>query len=290
MITHYAGLKLKTVSIQGVKQFYHGVLQFPVASESEVEIVFQPTPDFTLTFQETYEPIAPVHIAFEVARSKFEYAVQKLSEQIPLLKWPNGEAVDRFESGVNVYFKDGDGHLLEFIAHDDLKEGGLAPSGSYGILYLREVGLPVEDPVAARLWMKELLGLSIAKESEDFAFVIGGTAHAVVVSTKRKWIPISMYALAPSMEITYGVSDKSYVDQIRSSLDRRMIIADDDEGLIFRMYGYRIRMKRTSFPKDIAARLNLPNAIEGKEVNSVISDRFGGWSYGSEPRRRGGLV
>lgn len=274
MITHYAGLKLKTVSIQGVKQFYHGVLHFPVASESEVEIVFQPTPDFTLTFQETYEPIAPVHMAFEVASSKFEYAVQKLSEQIPLLKWPNGEAVDRFESGINVYFKDGDGHLLEFIAHDDLREGVLAPSGSYGILYLREVGLPVEDPVAARLWMKELLGLSIAKESEDFAFVIGGTAHAVVVSTKRKWIPISMYALAPSMEITYGVSDKSYVDQIRSSLDRRMIIADDDEGLIFRMYGYRIRMKRTSFPKDIAARLNLPNAIEGKEVNSVISDRY----------------
>ncbi|KOP67871.1 hypothetical protein AMS62_23410 [Bacillus sp. FJAT-18019] len=260
MITHFAGLKLKTVSIQGVKQFYHGVLHFPVARESEVEIVFQPAPDFTLTFEEAYEPIAPVHLAFEVASSQFDLAVRKLSEQIPLLKWPNGEAVDRFDSGVNMYFKDGDGHLLEFIAHDDLREGVLAPSGTFGILYLREVGLPVEDPVAARLWMMQLLGLSIAKESEQFAFVIGGTAHAVVVSTKRKWIPITMYALVPSMEITYGVSDESYVDQIRSSLDRRLIIADDDEGLIFRMYGHRIRMKITSFPKDIAARLNLPNA------------------------------
>lgn len=264
MITHFAGLKLKTVSIQGVKQFYHGVLHFPVARESEVEIVFQPTPDFTLTFEEAFEPIAPVHLAFEVASSQFESAIRKLSEQIPLLKWPNGEAIDHFDSGVNVYFKDGDGHLLEFIAHHDLREGVLAPSGTFGILYLREVGLPVEDPVAARLWMKQSLGLSIAKESEEFAFVIGGTAHAVVVSTKRKWIPISMYALAPSMEITYGVSDESYVDQIRSSLDRRMIVADNDEGLIFRMYGYRIRMKITSFPKDIAVRLNLPNAIEGK--------------------------
>ena len=126
MITHFAGLKLKTVSIQGVKQFYHGLLHFPVASESEVEIVFQPTPDFTLAFEEAYEPIAPAHIAFEVPYSQFESMLQKLAEQVPLLKWPDGEAVERFDTGVNVYFKDGDGNLLEFIAHEDLKEGACA--------------------------------------------------------------------------------------------------------------------------------------------------------------------
>lgn len=274
MITHFAGLKLKTVSIQGVKQFYNGLLHFPIASESEVEVVFQPTPDFTLAFEEAYEPIAPAHIAFEVPYSQFESLIQKLAEQVPLLKWPDGEVVERFESGVNVYFKDGDGNLLEFIAHDDLKEGVLAPNGTYGVLYLREVGLPVEDPVAARLWMKRTLGLTISKESEQFAFAIGGTAHAVVVSTKRKWIPISMYALAPPLEITYGVTDERFLDRVRSTLDRRMIVSDNKDGLHFRMYGYSIRMKITSFPKDIAARLNLPSAIEGKEVNSVISDRY----------------
>lgn len=274
MITHFACLKLKTVSIQGVKQFYHDLLHFPVARESENEIEFQPTPDFTLKFEEAGEPITSVHMAFEVAYSQFEFIVQKLGEQMPLLKGPDGKIVASIDSSVNVYFRDGDGNLLEFLAHPYLKEDVLVPYGTYGVLYLREVGLPVEDPVAARLWMKQTLGLTIAKESDQFAFVIGGTAHAVVVSTMRKWIPIAMYALAPSLEITYGVTDERFLDRVRSSLDRRMIISDTEEGLHFRMYGYGIRLKVTSFPKDIAVRLNLPHAAEGEEVNSVIGDEF----------------
>ncbi|ETT66286.1 VOC family protein [Paenibacillus sp. FSL H8-0457] len=274
MITHFAGLTLRTVSIEGVKQFYHGLLQFPVVRESEAEIAFQPTPDFTLVFEEVFEPIAPAHIAFEVAFSQFDSTVRSLAEQVPLLKWPDGKVVEPFDSGVNVYFRDGDGNLLEFIAHPDLKEGVLTPSGKYGVLYLREVGLPVEDPVAARLWMQRTLGFTIAKESEQFAFVIGGTAHAVVVSTRRKWIPISMYALAPTLELTYGVTDERFIDRVRSALDRRMIQSDNDEGLRFRMYGYSIRLKITSFPKDIAAKLNLPSAAEGEEMNPVIDDQY----------------
>jgi len=237
MITHFASLKIKTVSIQGVKQFYHDLLHFPVVKESETEIEFQPAPDFSLKFEEASEPIVPVHIAFEVAYSQFEIIVQKLGEQVPLLKWPDGKIVEQIDSGVNVYFRDGDGNLLEFIAHPYLKAGVLAPYGTYGVLYLREVGLPVEDPVAARLWMKQTLGLTIAKESDQFAFVIGGTAHAVVVSTMRKWIPIAMYALAPSLEITYGVTDERFLDRVRSSLDRRMIISDTEEGLHFECTG-----------------------------------------------------
>lgn len=258
----------------GVKQFYHDLLHFPVTRESGNEIEFQPTPDFTLKFEEAGEPITPVHMAFEVAYSQFEFIVQKLGEQMPLLKGPDGKIVASIDSSVNVYFRDGDGNLLEFLAHPYLKEDVLVPYGTYGVLYLREVGLPVEDPVAARLWMKQTLGLTIAKESDQFAFVIGGTAHAVVVSTMRKWIPIAMYALAPSLEITYGVTDERFLDRVRSSLDRRMIISDTEEGLHFRMYGYSIRLKVTSFPKDIAVRLNLPHAAEGEEVNSVIGDEF----------------
>ena len=83
-----------------------------------------------------------------------------------------------------------------------------------------------------------------------------------------------MNALAPSLEITYGVTDERFLDRVRSILDQRMMVSDNEDGLHFRMYGYSIRMKITSLPKDIATRLNLPSAIEGKEVNSVISDRY----------------
>jgi catechol-2,3-dioxygenase len=127
MITHFTGLTLKTVSIQGVKQFYHGLLQFPVVRESEAEIAFQPTPDFTLVFEEVFEPIAPAHIAFEVAFSQFDSTVRSLAEQVPLLKWPDGNVVEPFDSGVNVYFRDGDGKFAGVYRPSGFKGRGSDP-------------------------------------------------------------------------------------------------------------------------------------------------------------------
>ncbi|GAE05048.1 VOC family protein [Paenibacillus sp. JCM 10914] len=218
MITHFAELTLKTLSIQGVRQFYHGVLHFPIERENEDWIVFKPTPKIRLIFEQKYEPIAPVHLAFEVPYAEFGDIVQRLDKALPLLAWPDGTTAEYYEGGANVYFKDGDGNLLEFIAHEQVADTGFEPHGSYRVLYLREVGMPVEDPVAARNWMEKTLGLTIARDSELFAFVIGGTAHAVVVSTKRKWIPIDMYALPVSLAVTYGVSDADYVNQVRERL------------------------------------------------------------------------
>ncbi len=78
MITHFSELQLNTVSVQGVKQFYHDQLRFPIVFESDNEIYFQPTEYFTLSFKEVVEPLVPVHFAFEVPYSEFENVVNWL--------------------------------------------------------------------------------------------------------------------------------------------------------------------------------------------------------------------
>lgn len=245
MITHFAGLKLQTVSIEGAKQFYHGILGFPVRLERSGEIHFQLTEICELQFVETADPIAPVHIAFEVPFSAFDEMVNKLARTIPLLSWEDGTKINRFETGQNVYFRDGDGHLLELLAHSSVRPDDFKPFGALQVLYLREVGLPFESERLneVRDWMRQSLMLLSKDESEQFGFMVGGTAHAVVVSTSRRWIPISMIALKPRLELTYGVSSMEYLEHVHRSLSGDCRLLGFGEGkLSFQMFGYIIHM------------------------------------------------
>ncbi|MDR6549916.1 VOC family protein [Paenibacillus qinlingensis] len=264
MITHYAGLQVPTVSLQGAKQFYCQQLKFPVISESEDEICFQPTDDFTLTCKETEIALHPVHIAFEVPYSEFDAVVSKLhAAGVTFLDWPDGRSIDQFETGKNVYFRDGDGNLLEIIAHSYVKEGILQPHGDLSILYLREVGFPVEDVVAFRELFVRLLHFKLDKVMDNFCFAIGGTAHAVIPSTKRKWIPIAMKALQPTaMVTTFGVSSHAFIKQVQEKLDEAGILGELTAAneLIFNLDVYCIHLRVTTFPEDVPVQLNLPLA------------------------------
>jgi catechol 2,3-dioxygenase-like lactoylglutathione lyase family enzyme len=265
MITHFAGLQLNTVSKQAVKQFYEGQLQFPVVSESEQEISFQPTSHFTLSFKEVGEPLSPAHIAFEVPFSEFDASVAFLrAVGIPILTWSDGREVDEFETGKNIYFRDGDGNLLEIITHHYVVEGVLPSCGALKVMYLREIGFPVDDVIGFREWLKSTLQLRTNKESDLFNFVIGGIAHAIITSTSRRWIPIAMMALPPRMVVSFGVSDHSFIDRVRSSLEDQDIeytLNDSGSGadeLCFCMNGYSFRLIPTELEQSIPAMLNLP--------------------------------
>jgi len=260
MITHFAGLTLNTVSIQGVKQFYHHQLGFPIQSSSKHTITFLPTPDLTLMFEEVLEPLSPSHFAFEVPYSQFDVLVDQLQARgITLLTWPDGEAVKAFETGVNVYFRDGDGNLLEFIAHHYVKEEAIVPSGDWQILYMREIGMPVDDVPELTKWMRETLQMSVRDESDWFNFVIGGTAHAVVVSTQRRWIPIQMVALPPQMTVSWGVSNWDHLAPMKEQVDVHEVILSTESEFIIKKCNYHFRFIRSAFTPDISARLYLPH-------------------------------
>jgi catechol 2,3-dioxygenase-like lactoylglutathione lyase family enzyme len=242
-----------------VKQLYHERLQFPIIYESDDEIRFQPTAHFSITFKEVYEPVSPAHIAFEVPYSEFDSSVALIRKMgIPLIKWSDGREIDEFETGKNIYFRDGDGNLLEIISHHYIREDVLPHCGPLKVLYLREIGFPADDVSEFREWLKSILGLKTKEESDTFNFVIGGTAHTIVTSKKRRWIPIHMIALPPQMKVTFGVSEASFIQHVRSLVDEQDIIQETPEELYLMKNDYRIALVLTTFEKEVLPLLNLP--------------------------------
>lgn len=266
MITHFAELKLNTVSKEGVKQVYHGSLQFPICYETETEIRFQPTEQFTLTFMEVCKPVSPAHFAFEIAYSSFESSMDWIRKNgVSALTWPDGSETEE-SNGVSksIYFRDGDGNLVEMIAHSYINEKALITSGPLSILYLREVGLPTSQVVQFREWLKSTLFMKTNNETDTFNFVIGGTAHVIVTSTERKWIPISMYALKPTVQVTLGASSIQFLDELYEILGEQKAegLSKQTEDKVHEIYfdkeGYCFCVKLTNYDPELLLLLNLP--------------------------------
>ncbi|MEK0312665.1 VOC family protein [Cohnella sp. 56] len=258
MITHIVSLELRTSSVQGCKQFYRDQLGFAVIGETADEIRFAPTPRVSLIFRESDEAPAHAHVAFEVPHSAFGEIVRELERRrIAPLQWADGRIVDEFESGTNVYFRDCDGNLLEFIAHPGITEGVVEPSGPFRILYVREIGLPVDDVLAFRALMVDLLSLRLAKAADDFAFAIGGTAHLVVASKRRRWIPIAMRAVPPSLKVVLGASDARTIEGLKERLAMKGMEFGEREGVVFEVEGYEFAVRLDARFADVPARLGL---------------------------------
>ncbi|MZQ80547.1 glyoxalase/bleomycin resistance/dioxygenase family protein [Paenibacillus sp. 5J-6] len=235
-------------------------MQFPIIFETKDEICFQPIENFKISFKEAMEPIAAAHFAFEVPLSEFENVVNLLkSKGIQLLKWSDGRYIDNFETGKNVYFRDGDGNLLEIITHHYVKEGILSPAGDFKLLYLREIGFPADSVKEFREFFVDIFELRLDKVRDDFTFAIGGTSHMVIPSKKRKWIPIEMVALPPTMNVIFGVSSTDFVSKVSKKLTEKGVpFLRRDGHLHFNFKEYNISLKVTSFNPEIPALLNLP--------------------------------
>lgn len=257
LITHFVDLELKTVSIKGVKQCYANRLQLPITDESQDFIQFQLTPFTTLSFTESYEPIAPAHFAFQVPYSQFHEVASFVHQSgLLVLRQEHGHFIDEMDGRKNLYFRDGDGHLLEIIAHHYVSERELQVVGDLKTMYLREIGFPVDSVPIFRNWLKSNLEMKTEQDQDIFNFVISGTAHAVVVSKQRPWIPIAMKALPPKMKVTFGTPDIHFINKIA---DRMNVSISDLNELHFSNEGYTFCIKYSPhFEKSLIERLNLP--------------------------------
>ena len=100
MITHFAELRLPTVSISGTKQVYNQRLGLPVADESSDQISFSLTAFTRLSFFLSDKPLAPVHFAIQVPYSRF-YESADLIRRSGLLiaAWPTAMKSTKPRSG-----------------------------------------------------------------------------------------------------------------------------------------------------------------------------------------------
>ncbi|MFP7223365.1 glyoxalase/bleomycin resistance/dioxygenase family protein [Priestia filamentosa] len=257
MITHYSDVQLHTLSIQGVKQIYKERLHFPILYESSTFIRFQISSYTTLSFKEEYIPVSPAHVAFQVPYSLFYESASFLHEsRLLLLEQENGEYIDDENGRRNLYFRDGDGHLLEIIAHESVNETVLKPVGDLPIMYVREVGFPVSSVPVFREWLKNKLTMKTERDQDIFNFVISGTAHAIVVSKTRPWIPIALKALPPRMVVTFGTPDLSFIKELEEKVENAKW---NSHLLCFSKEEYAFQVHFTpDFHKDVPAQLNLP--------------------------------
>lgn len=258
MITHFADLELLTVSIEGVKQCYAKRLQFPILTESKDFIQFQITPFTTLSFKEAFEPISPAHFAFQVPYSHFDEVAAFVQQSgLLVLSQEQGQYMDKTNGRKNLYFRDGDGNLLEIIAHDYVNEDELKASGMLQILYLREIGFPVDSVPNLREWLKSHFGMKTEKDQDIFNFVISGTAHAIVVSKLRPWIAIAMKALPPKMAVTFGTPNNNFINDLSKHMDHTF--SDSSKKLFLSKDSYSFYIEHTpEFSESMVENLNLP--------------------------------
>ncbi|CAM4273048.1 glyoxalase [Bacillus manliponensis] len=257
MITHFKDIELQTLSIEGTKQIYADILQFPITKRTDTYIQFQVTSFTTISFTEVLESIIPNHFAFQVPTSSFEEVANWLMKSgVHILKDTEGETII-YHSPVSkaVYFKDNDGNILEIITRDYVNENVLPKCGPLQVMYVRELGFPVTHVPTFREWLKDKFYMKTIQDAETFNFVIGGTAHAVVVKEGRPWIPIGMRALSPNMKVTFGTPDLDFINELRQ--DKTAILIDD--GVLFTQGTYTLEIEYTpEFSEIILSQLNLP--------------------------------
>ncbi|MGR5983804.1 VOC family protein [Bacillus cereus] len=264
MITHISDIKLQTVSIEGVKQVYKDILSFPIKKETTSFIQFEVTPYTTISFQEVYEPIASAHFAFEIPYSKFHETARWLEKSgLLIVKWKDGHTIDEESGRFNLYFRDGDGNLLEIIAHSYVKEDVLVPQSPLNILYIREIGLPVKSVPVFTEWLKLNLNMKTMEDGDIFNFVIGGTAYIVATWWQRPWIPIAMKALPPKVHVSFGTPDPAFLQRIQNNLKKNSVPYEykhDEVSFIQQGYSFTI-LHTPNLHADIPSELNLPLSI-----------------------------
>jgi hypothetical protein len=264
VITHISDIKLQTVSIEGVKQVYKDILSFPIKKETASFIQFKVTPYTTISFQEVYEPIAPAHFAFEISYSKFHETAKWLEKSgLLIVKWKDGNTIGEENELFNLYFKDGDGNLLEIIAHSYVKEDVLVPQSPLNILYVREIGLPVKSVSVFTEWLKLNLDMKTMEDGDIFNFVVGGTAYIVATWWQRPWIPIAMKALPPKVHVSFGTPDVAFLQRIQNNFKKNSVLFECKRNEVsFIEQGYTFSIVHTSeFHSDIPKQLNLPLSI-----------------------------
>lgn len=97
----------------------------------------------------------------------------------------------------------------------------------------------------------------MGKAYDNFTFSIGGTAHVVICSKDRKWIPIAMYALPPKMVVTFGVSSSRFIEHVSAMIPGQRGYWEEDNFCV-EQNGYKLRLRLTTFNKEWPKLLNLP--------------------------------
>ncbi len=194
-----------------MKEYYHGLLGFPVLAEERAVITFGAglTP---ITFvKATPEQGRPFyHFAFNIPENKLLAARKWQLQRTGLIVTPPRQRDPKFPDDVrhfrnwnahSVFFWDPADNLLEYIARHDLKNTASDPEmfSTRDILYASEIGFIVDDQPATATTLNKHLGLQVYPQGSSFWWAMGDELGLLLCIPRRKW------GTPPDKVKTFGV-------------------------------------------------------------------------------------
>ncbi len=164
-----------------MKEFYHGLLGFPLLAEESKEITFRAglTPiTFVKATPEQGQPF--YHFAFNIPENKLLAARRWQLQRTSLIftpphlrdpKFPDDVRHFRNWNAHSLFFWDPADNLLEYIARHDLNNTASDPAmfSTKDILYASEIGFVVDDQPATATILNKDLGLqAYPKDTRDW--------------------------------------------------------------------------------------------------------------------------
>lgn len=176
-------VEISTPNPARAREFYAGVLGFPVTRESDNGFSVA-VGNSTLTFR-AGEVSGVYHLAFNVPENRFPEAESWARARFPLLTDPEGREIFHSESwnAAMLYFADPDGNILELIARHTLPG---SRRDDFTILSISEVGVSSDDVPA----LAEELGLPPYRKGDDSFRPVGDEEGLfILVRAGRLWFP-----------------------------------------------------------------------------------------------------
>ncbi|SFL53312.1 Catechol-2,3-dioxygenase [Paenibacillus sp. 1_12] len=186
-------IEVKTKRLAMIKEFYGDLMNFEIKDYSDQCIVLQ-AGQTTIIFNQDDKSEAFYHIAFSIPSNQFTASQQWLQHKgIDLIK---KEGKDQFEfmdwPASACYFYDPDGNLIEFIAHHTTTQENNQTFQQNNILYVSEIGLPVDDVSEVTKIICESFNLSLWRgDGKQFSAI--GDEHGlfIVIDKNRPWFPVN---------------------------------------------------------------------------------------------------
>jgi catechol 2,3-dioxygenase-like lactoylglutathione lyase family enzyme len=212
-------LLLRSTRLDEQRRFYGETLGLPVAAVGTDEVQVQ-VGGTLLRFQaETGAAgatggTAPFyHFAFNIPENKLPKAIEWIRSRAPLLRHRRtGEEVVDFTAinAHSIYFFDPAGHLVEFIARHNLKNGAGGGFTSKDLLYASEIGTVVPDVEVAVQGLHRHFGLKrfigsrtrLGDWARQFSAVGDEGGVFIVVSEHRTWLMTDLPAAVFPTEVT----------------------------------------------------------------------------------------
>ncbi len=184
-------IHLETHCLEELKEFYTGVLGFPLISGRKNAFTIE-TGKSRVTFLRTRTDVEPFyHFAFNIPENQIEEAARWVQERTPLIS-RNEQTIFHIErwNSHAIYFHDPAGNIVELIARHNLKNADSEPFSVKSIRSVSEVGVVVENVQLFSEQLQQELHISVwDKADENFAAVGDEEGMFIIVLAGRPWFP-----------------------------------------------------------------------------------------------------